>query len=372
MSAEPVLTAEQAEEFTQALELVLEGNAMSLSGGWRLRADGVQRGVPKALGLTIPEWCERLGSKLQDWRINGNRKDIVAELAAEEMSNRQIAAVLGVDEKSVRNDLAEDSASDDREPALQAVPEVEPAEDSAPDLEDLAADADAEPADRKQRRQRDQKAEAKREDRARREAAVEDVPEPDIRSGSLSEALADVEGVDLVFTDPPYPREFLPAWSELAEWAASALKPGALLVAYSGQYHLPEVMERLSAHLDYQWLGWIATTGPQVAVHQRPIMSGGKPLLIFSNGKLAEPFRSRRFFDSTRSEGRTRELHTWQQDEAPAAYYIETLTERGELVVDPFVGSGTFALVAHRLGRRFIGCDADATAVTTARERVAA
>jgi len=380
-------TAEDAEEFTQALELVLEGNAMALSGGWRLRADGVRRGVPKALGMTITEWCDRLGAKLHDWRIQGNRKDIVAELAAEEMSNREIAAVLGVSKDTVRNERAgEDSPPEPEEVALEAVLEDATGEDSppepeepltVPDLEDLAADdKESEPAKRKQRRQRDQKAEAKREDRQRRETAVDDVPPPDIREGTLSKALAGIADADLIFTDPPYPREFLPAWSELGEWAATALKQGALLVAYSGQYHLPEVMQRLSQHLDYQWLGWLATTGPQVAVHQRPIMSGGKPLLVFSNGALTEPYSSRRFFDAaldaTFASRRTREKHTWEQAEGPAAYYIEALTERGELVVDPFLGSGTFAYVAQKLGRRFVGCDIDAKAVKMTRERLAA
>ena len=38
--------------------------------------------------------------------------------------------------------------------------------------------------------------------------------------------------------------------------------------------------------------------------------------------------------------------------------------------MDPFVGSGTVAVVAAKLGRRFIGCDIDAAAVEVARGRV--
>jgi hypothetical protein len=290
----------------------------------------------------------------------------VAELTREGLSNRQIAAVVGVDEGTVRTDKrAENSAPAPEKGTVDGGAEEVVAENSAPP--DIEAESKT-----KARKQRDQKAAAKREDKQRREAAVRDIPTPDSRHGQLSKALADVADVDLIFTDPPYPREFLPAWTELAAWAARALKPGALLLAYSGQYHLLEVMERVSAHLEYQWLGWIATTGPQVAVHQRPIMSGGKPLLIFSNGRLAEPFSKRRFFDSIDSERRTRERHTWEQAEGPAAYYIETLTERGELVVDPFLGSGTFAYVAAKLERRFVGCDADEAAVTITHERLAA
>jgi len=42
----------------------------------------------------------------------------------------------------------------------------------------------------------------------------------------------------------------------------------------------------------------------------------------------------------------------------------------GALVVDPFFGSGTTAVVALRLGRRFAGCDIDPRAVAIAERRI--
>jgi site-specific DNA-methyltransferase (adenine-specific) len=38
---------------------------------------------------------------------------------------------------------------------------------------------------------------------------------------------------------------------------------------------------------------------------------------------------------------------------------IEACTHAGDLVVDPFCGSGTTALASLRLGRRFLGGDID-------------
>lgn len=352
------LTAEAAEEFTQSLSQIF-------AGSYRQILWAKQQGIPEALGLTTEEWVtKRLGgyTKLQV----PERKKAVAELTKEGLSTRQIGEVLGVNHDTVAEDRKPvgNPTPADQKPADDAESEPAPVGNPTPDLESEAKT--------KTRKQRGLKAEAKRQDKAKRESEVGETPPPDLREGKLKQALADVTDVDLVFTDPPYPREYLSAWTDLADWAAGALKPGALLVAYSGQYHLPEVIERLSRRLDYQWLGWLATTGRHVAVHQRPIMSGGKPLLVFSNGPLAEPFRSRRFFDSINSEGRTRERHPWEQAEGPAAYYIEALTERGELVVDPFLGSGTFASVAAGLGRRVIGCDADPKAIATSRQRLAA
>ena len=45
-------------------------------------------------------------------------------------------------------------------------------------------------------------------------------------------------------------------------------------------------------------------------------------------------------------------------------------SSKGQLVVDPFVGSGTTAVVASRLGRKWIAGDGDARYVGLARERL--
>ena len=69
--------------------------------------------------------------------------------------------------------------------------------------------------------------------------------------------------------------------------------------------------------------------------------------------------------------GPEKEHHDWQQGVKEVDQFIEALTEPGELVVDPFLGSGRTAVSAKRLGRRFRGCDVDADAVAVARVRVA-
>ena len=45
-------------------------------------------------------------------------------------------------------------------------------------------------------------------------------------------------------------------------------------------------------------------------------------------------------------------------------------TKPGDVILDPFVGSGTTAAVAKELGRQFIGIDREETYVNAARERV--
>ena len=50
---------------------------------------------------------------------------------------------------------------------------------------------------------------------------------------------------------------------------------------------------------------------------------------------------------------------------------IQLLTYRGDVVLDPFMGSGTTAVAAVNTGRRYVGYDTDAGYVRQARERIA-
>jgi site-specific DNA-methyltransferase (adenine-specific) len=51
---------------------------------------------------------------------------------------------------------------------------------------------------------------------------------------------------------------------------------------------------------------------------------------------------------------------------------LTTCTQRGDLVLDPFVGSGTSAVVAHRRGYRFIGIDQEREYLQLAERRLRA
>ena len=62
--------------------------------------------------------------------------------------------------------------------------------------------------------------------------------------------------------------------------------------------------------------------------------------------------------------------HATQKPEALIEKLILASSAKGQLVVDPFVGSGTTAVVAARLGRRWIAGDADASYVGLTRERL--
>ncbi len=177
----------------------------------------------------------------------------------------------------------------------------------------------------------------------------------------------DSGSVDLILTDPPYLAHHVPLYAELAAFAARVLKPGGLLVAYSGQYHLPAVMEHLATHLRYVWTGALVMPGLNVQVRPRGVFTITKPVLMYSNGEYHPPFWFRDTFISTAHE---KDAHDWQQPIDASRFFIEQLSRPDWLVCDPFLGAGTNAVAALERGRRFIGCDVDAAAVAATLERL--
>jgi modification methylase len=65
-----------------------------------------------------------------------------------------------------------------------------------------------------------------------------------------------------------------------------------------------------------------------------------------------------------------KKLHPTQKPEALLHRIIVSCTAPGEVVLDPFLGTGTTAAVARRLGRRFIGIERDETYAAAARARI--
>lgn len=207
--------------------------------------------------------------------------------------------------------------------------------------------------------------------RDRRAANRPETPLPDqpascdIRHGDFREVLADIEPVDVILTDPPYPSAFLPLWSDLGAFAKEKLKPGGLLVAMSGQLHLPEVFSRLSEHLPYRWTIAYVATGHATVVHARRIHSMWKPVLVYGGN-------SRRLYDLAKSDFAEKRDHEWGQSESGFADLLKLVADPGATICDPFVGGGTTAVVALRYGCSFVGAEIAEHHYRTSLERVAA
>jgi site-specific DNA-methyltransferase (adenine-specific) len=63
-------------------------------------------------------------------------------------------------------------------------------------------------------------------------------------------------------------------------------------------------------------------------------------------------------------------LHPTQKPVALYEYLIRTYTQPGDVILDPFMGSGTTAVAARNLDRHYIGCDVSPEYVNLARQRI--
>jgi hypothetical protein len=182
------------------------------------------------------------------------------------------------------------------------------------------------------------------------------VPPPgcDLRLGDFRVVLADIPdgSVDVVLTDPPYPAAFLPLWDDLGAFAARVLRPGGLLVAMSGQTHLPAVFGLLGKHMEYRWIISYFVGGAANVVHARNVQTMFKPVVVYGS-------TTRRLHDVARSDKADKEHHGWGQSESGMAALLRLVADPGQVVCDPFLGGGTTAVVALDHGCSFIGAEVD-------------
>jgi len=191
------------------------------------------------------------------------------------------------------------------------------------------------------------------------EAVEPDDTELDIRHGDFRDQLGDIEpgSVTLILTDPPYPTEYLPLWSALGDFAEKALSDGGSLVAYCGQAVMPEALDRLSAHLRYWWtLALLNSAGTQM-IPGKFVSAGWKPILWYvKDHRINQSMLPDRINGSPpRKTVPTGDDGTWAQGLDELKPIISALTAPGDLIVDPFAGSGTTGLAALSFGRRFVG-----------------
>lgn len=212
--------------------------------------------------------------------------------------------------------------------------------------------------------------------RRRKQAVPEyaEGPSWEVRTGDLRDVLSDMpeQSIDSIVCDPPYNREGLPSHSVRSEFAARALRPGRLCVAYCGKAWLPDHFDRLAEHLDHVWTGAIFLTGRQAILRRKMILGRWRPVAFFSAG----PSEVRTtIVDALMAEGNGEKHtgdHPWQQTVGPFMRLVEMAPQPGEFVIDPFLGPGTTALACLATGRRFLGCDVDPGAISLALERIEA
>ena len=252
------------------------------------------------------------------------------------------------------------------------------------------------------------------------ERAPQDLPLGRILAGDCIEAMRSLPAasVDLVFADPPYNLQLggdlnrpdgshvdavTDAWDHFdsfasydaftRDWLAEArrvLKPdGALWVigSYHNIYRVGAILQDLGFWIlnDVVW----RKTNPMPNFRGTRFTNAHETLLWASMGEKAKYHFNYRAMKTLNDELQMRsdwvipicggqerlrkdghKAHPTQKPEALLYRVLLATTEAGDVVLDPFFGTGTTGAVARRLGRNWIGCEREEAYREIALERI--
>jgi DNA modification methylase len=214
-----------------------------------------------------------------------------------------------------------------------------------------------------------------------------------IRKGDcllLLSELADGE-VGAIITDPPYGVNFqhhtkrdargrkrLTCWPKIhnddslkwrprfCEEAYRVLKPDSYLVFFFGWPRVSEFTEgaKFAGFRIVSRVMWFKPRWMGLGYHTR----GAHELaIVCAKGR---PTPASKAFIDVRSWRPERGLHATQKPVGLMSDLIGQFSRPGDLVLDPFMGSGSTAIAARELGRRFLGIEIDRRYFETARKRL--
>lgn len=205
-----------------------------------------------------------------------------------------------------------------------------------------------------------------------------------VRKRAASDFLAALEpaSIDLLLTDPPYMTDVEDIGAFAASWvplALSRVKDSGRAYICTGAYPL-ELQAYLAVLLAESRLNlanllvWTYrnTLGPSPKLDYKLNWQA----IFYLRGKDAPPLDCPVMLeqfsvqDINAPDGRQGDrYHAWQKPDELADRLVRHSSQAGQLVVDPFAGTGTFLLAAARIGRRAIGCDISEESLRIAEER---
>ncbi len=223
----------------------------------------------------------------------------------------------------------------------------------------------------------------------------------EIRAAGFAQFLPTIpkQTVDLILTDPPYAisrktgfgsvgqrgvERFavsmdFGAWDwqaielpELAKLAYSVLRKGGTAIVFYDLWKITDLANAMTAagFKQLRLIEWMKSN-PVPLNSQRNYLTNSREIAIlgvkgskptfhsaYDNGVYHHPIPRKR-------------CHPTQKPLLLMQELVEKHSDPGDLVVDPFLGSGTTAVAALSKGRRFAGCDIDPEYAKIAERRVA-
>jgi len=311
------------------------------------------------------------------------RKDIIDRHTAALREAEAAAKAAGASEREAKQ--AAKAVVNDTPPPETVTQE---ALDAAAEAADRVVEETAEIAEEANEQNVKPTAVAKKKAREKREAATaaqvsEDPNPPLIELADWREWLQRQPACDLLLTDPPYMTDVDNIDEYAARWLPDALrkvKPTGRAYVCIGAYpmELSAYLQAARLTADVMHLANVLvwtyrnTLGPAPALDykqnwQAVLYFRGPDAPALNCPEMTEQFSVQ---DINAPDGRLGDrYHTWQKPDELAERFVRHASKPGDLVLDPFAGTGTFILAANRLGRVGLGCDASEDMLAIAAQR---
>jgi len=202
--------------------------------------------------------------------------------------------------------------------------------------------------------------------------------------------LAD-RSVDVIITDPPYSET---VHSKSRSGPDQAVDFGFNAITQDQMEAVADQCERLAkrwvlvfcdVESNHLWRGALSSAGLEpvrvaawVKGQGAPQFTGDRPGIGFEAIVIAHRKGRKRWNGGgkaglyTHLAERTNRVHTTQKPLSLMLELVSLFSEPGELIIDPFAGSGTTGVAALRLGRKFAGAEQQEKYVAIANERLEA
>lgn len=182
------------------------------------------------------------------------------------------------------------------------------------------------------------------------------------------------DSIDLILCDPVYNHPEQYAW--LVRLAGRVLRYGGSLVAQSGhiyRFECETVMANLKPDcLQHRPLITEVFTGGFASIWMHKTHRASHPYIWFEKCGYGPKAITRQSWIPTMFFGsRDKSHHEWGDGERAALYMIQRFTNPGDVILDPFAGSGTVTRAAKMLGRNCISFEIDQERADVARRLLA-
>ncbi len=151
------------------------------------------------------------------------------------------------------------------------------------------------------------------------------------------------------------------------------LKPGGTCIVFFDLWKITPLKDQLESakFKQIRFIEWIKTN-PQPINSKVNYLTNCREIALLGIKKSKPTFNSsydKGIYEHPIQGGKDR-FHPTQKSTNLFKELIEKHSNEGDLVLDPFLGSGTTAVAAIETGRKFIGCELDEEYYTKARARI--